>query len=89
MGHNSVISGHPKATGISRVEELSTGPPGLRRHKQSFLSGNKIGSHVESIRTCNLVLDNCYALDLERTFYISSFSRNLISVFKIVPVKTK
>ena len=26
MGHNSVISGHPKPTGISRVDGLSTRP---------------------------------------------------------------
>ena len=26
MGHNSVISGHPKSTGISRVDGLSMGP---------------------------------------------------------------
>ena len=26
MGYNSVISGHPKSTGISRVDGLSTGP---------------------------------------------------------------
>ena len=32
MGHNSVISGHSKSTGIPRVDELSTGPPGLGRH---------------------------------------------------------
>ena len=28
MGHNSVVSGHPKPIEISRVDELSTGPPG-------------------------------------------------------------
>ena len=26
MGHNSVVSGHPKSTGIPRVDGLSTGP---------------------------------------------------------------
>ena len=46
--------------------------------EQNVLSGNKVGSHVESIRTYSLVLDNGYVLDLERTFYIPSFSRNLI-----------
>ena len=46
--------------------------------EQNVLSSNKVGSHVESIRTCSLVLDNGYVLDLERTFYIPSFSRNLI-----------
>ena len=46
--------------------------------EQNVLSGNKVDSHVESIRTYSLVLDNGYVLDLERTFYIPSFSRNLI-----------
>ena len=32
MGHNSVVSGHPKSIGISRVDELSTGPSDLGRH---------------------------------------------------------
>ena len=32
MGHNNVVSGHPKSTGIPRVDWLSTGPPGLERH---------------------------------------------------------
>ena len=36
--------------------------------EQNILSGNKVGSHVESIGICNLVLDNDYVLDLERTF---------------------
>ena len=44
--------------------------------EQIVLSGNKVGSHVESIGTCSLVLDNGYVLDLKRTFYIPSFSRN-------------
>ena len=30
MGHNSVVSGHPKSTGIPRVDGLSTGPLDLR-----------------------------------------------------------
>ena len=29
MGHNSVVSGYPKFTGISRVDRLSMGPPGF------------------------------------------------------------
>ena len=32
MGHNNVVSGHPKSTGISRVDELSTRPPDLGCH---------------------------------------------------------
>ena len=36
MGHNSVVSGHPKSTGILRVDGLSTGPPDLGRHKVSI-----------------------------------------------------
>ena len=53
--------------------------------EQNVLSGNKVGSHVESIGTYNLVLDNNYVLDLERTFYIPSFSRNLILVSRLYP----
>ena len=29
MGHNSVVSGHPKSIGIPRVDGLSTAPPGF------------------------------------------------------------
>ena len=29
MGHNSLVSGHPKSIGIPRVDGLSTGPPDL------------------------------------------------------------
>ena len=29
MGHNSVVSGYLKSTGIPRVDGLSTGPPGF------------------------------------------------------------
>ena len=32
MGHNSVVSGHPKSTGISLVDGLSMRPPNLGRH---------------------------------------------------------
>ena len=32
MGHNSVVSGHPKSTGIPRVDGLSMGPPNLGCH---------------------------------------------------------
>ena len=32
MGHNSVVSGHSKSTGIPRVDGLSTGPPDLGCH---------------------------------------------------------
>ena len=33
MGHNSVVSGHPKSTGILLVDGLSTGPPDLGCHR--------------------------------------------------------
>ena len=32
MRHDSVVLGHPKSTGIPRVDGLSTGPPDLGRH---------------------------------------------------------
>ena len=32
MGHNNVVSGHPKSTGILLVDRLSMGPSDFRRH---------------------------------------------------------
>ena len=32
MGHNNVVSDHPKSTGIPRVDGLSTGPLDLGCH---------------------------------------------------------
>ena len=52
----------------------------------SILSGNKMGSHVEAIGTCTLTLSNGFVLVLERTFYVPSFSRNLIYVSRLVPL---
>ena len=34
MGHNSVVSGHPKFIGILRVDGLSTGPLDLGCHNE-------------------------------------------------------
>ena len=45
-----------------------------------------MGSHVEGIGTCTLTLSNDFVLVLEITFYIPSFSRNLISVSRLVPL---
>jgi transposase InsO family protein len=53
--------------------------------EQSILSGNKMGSHVEAIGTCYLTLSSGFVLELEKTFYVPSFSRNLISVSRLVP----
>ena len=37
MGHNSVVSGHPKSIGIPWVYGLLTGPSDLGRHSASHL----------------------------------------------------
>ena len=37
MGHNIVVSGHLKSTGISQVDGLSMGPPDLGRHSNGFV----------------------------------------------------
>ena len=43
MGHNSVVSSHPKSTGIQLVDGLSTGPSGFGvSHFMSFLFSNLI-----------------------------------------------
>jgi len=54
--------------------------------EQGIYSGNKMRSRVEAIGTCRLVLSSGFVLILEKTFYIPSFSRNLISVSRLVPL---
>ena len=54
--------------------------------EQCIYSGNKMRSHVEAVGTCSLVLSSGFILNLEKTFYIPSFSRNLISVSRLVPL---
>ena len=49
-------------------------------------SRGKMSSHVESIRTCNLVLSSVFILHLEKTFYVPRFSKNLISVSRSTPL---
>ena len=41
---------------------------------------------VEAISTCSLVLSSGFILELEKTFYVPSFSRNLISISRLVPL---
>ena len=52
----------------------------------SIILGNKMGSHVAAIGTCMSTLSNGFVLVLERTFYVPNFSRNLISVSRLVPL---
>ena len=54
--------------------------------EQSFYLGNKMPSQVEAIGTCKLVLSSGFILQLEKSFYIPSFARTLISVSKIVSI---
>ena len=42
-------------------------------------------SHVEAVGTYRLVLRSGFVLDLERTFYVPSFFRNLIFVSRLLP----
>ena len=53
--------------------------------EQCIYSGSKMSSRVEAIGTCNLVLSSGFILELEKTFYVPSFSRNLISISRLVP----
>lgn len=53
--------------------------------EQFILSGNKMGSHVEAIGICYLTLNSGFVLELQKTFYVPSFSRNLISVSRLIP----
>ena len=42
MGHKRVLSGHPKSTGILRVDGLSTGPPDWGCHTTYFVVDRKL-----------------------------------------------
>ena len=55
------------------------------RSEQCIYSGSKMSSRV-AIGTCNLVLSSGFILELEKTFYVPSFSRNLISISRLVPL---
>ena len=54
--------------------------------EQCIYLGSKMSSRVEAIGTCSLVLSNGFILELEKTFYVPSFSRNLISISRLVPL---
>ena len=45
-----------------------------------------MSSRVEAIGTCSLVLSSGFILELQNTFYVPSFSRNLISISRLVPL---
>ena len=70
------------ANSLQRMQNLRK----LVGSELSILSGNKMGSHVEAIGTCTLTLRNGFVLVLERTFYVPSFSSNLIYVSRLVPL---
>ena len=54
--------------------------------EQCIYSSSKMSSRVEVISTCILVLSGGFILELEKTFYVPSFSRNLISISRLVPL---
>ena len=59
----------------------------LGTHQQYIHSAGRSSSHVEAIGTCNVELSSDFILQLEMTFYVPSFSRNLISVSDLVPFR--
>ena len=52
--------------------------------EQCIYSRNKMSSHVEGIGSCSLVLSSGFVLELEKNFYISSLSSNLISASRLI-----
>ncbi|PIN05917.1 hypothetical protein CDL12_21541 [Handroanthus impetiginosus] len=54
--------------------------------EESIYSGNKMCSHVDLIGKCTLVLSSGFVLNIEKTFHLPSFSRNLLSVSRLVPL---
>ena len=71
------------------VSNTLQGMQNLRKPVGSELclySASKMSSRVEAIGTCSLVLRSGFILELEKTFYVPSFSRNLISISRPVPL---
>ena len=58
----------------------------LMESEQSIYFGNKTYTYVKAIGTCSLVLSSGLISNLKKTFYIPSFSRNLISISRLVPL---
>lgn len=52
----------------------------------SIYSSSRICLHEEAMGTFRLVLKFVFILDLENIFYVSSFSRNLVSISKLINV---
>ena len=70
-----------------QVANILQGLKNLRKLMGSeffILLGNKMCLHVEAIGTCKLALSSGFGLELEKTFYVPSFSRNLISVSRLM-----
>ena len=80
INDNSFMLWHQRLRHIS-IERIKS----LVKNEQRILSGNKLGSPMEAIETCILTLSSGFILQLERTFYVPSFSRNLISPSRLVP----
>ncbi|KAH9760840.1 Integrase catalytic domain-containing protein [Citrus sinensis] len=72
-------------------ETMESAHTGFLNHRKpmeserAIYSGNKMPSRVEVVRTYRLVLNSGFVLDLDKTFYIPSFSRNLVSVSRLLP----
>ena len=70
------------------VSTVMQGFQNLRKPSEGELcvySGNKMPSAVEGVGTYRLVLHTGYVLNLDKTFYIPSFSKNLVSVSRLAP----
>ena len=70
------------------VSTVLQGFQNLRKPSEGELcvySGNKMSSAVEGVGTYRLVLHTGYVLNLDKTFYIPSFSKNLVSVSRLAP----
>ena len=71
------------------VSNTLQGMKNLRRSMgsdQYIYLGSKMSLHVETIDTCNLVLSSSSILHLEKTFYVPSFRKNLISISGLSPL---
>ena len=62
MGHNSVVSGHPKSTRIPQVDELSTRTLDFGRHNvYHYKSGTSIKYQNPSLKVIPLLNSGSYS----------------------------
>ena len=83
MGHNGVVLGHLKSIGISRVDGLSTGPPGFGVLHALTLIQCDVPVHMQCNTTLHVIschmYNKCYTDNSNHTIHHVSWTIILIA----------